>query len=50
MLGPRIYEQVAETMHRWTLTRTEKVLGHKHPDMLTSINNLALIPNNQEGA
>ncbi|KAF2830797.1 hypothetical protein CC86DRAFT_443678 [Ophiobolus disseminans] len=31
----------AEAMHRQTLARKEKVLGHEHPSMLTSMNNLA---------
>ena len=31
----------AEAMHRQTLALREKVLGHKHPHTLTSMNDLA---------
>jgi hypothetical protein len=34
-------------MHRQTLARREKVLGHEHPDTLTSMNNLATVLESQ---
>jgi tetratricopeptide (TPR) repeat protein len=34
------YEE-AEAMNRQTLALSETVLGHEHPDTLTSMNNLA---------
>ena len=34
-------------MHRQMLATSEKVLGRKHPNTLTSINNLARVLNNQ---
>ncbi|KAH9859266.1 hypothetical protein J1614_012214 [Plenodomus biglobosus] len=37
----------AEAMNRQTLVGTEKVLGHEHPDTLTSMNNLATVLNIQ---
>jgi tetratricopeptide (TPR) repeat protein len=40
------YEE-AEAMHRQKLARCEKVLGHEHPDTLTSMINLALVLDSQ---
>jgi tetratricopeptide (TPR) repeat protein len=40
------YEE-AETMHRQTLARREKVLGHEHPSTLVSMNNLAAVLDRQ---
>jgi tetratricopeptide (TPR) repeat protein len=37
----------AEAMHRQTLATREKVLGHEHPNTLTSMNNLAFVLDSQ---
>jgi hypothetical protein len=34
-------------MHRWALEARGKVLGRKHPEDLTSVNNLGLVLDNR---